>query len=608
MMRKMRDHMKWIMVVTAVTFVVLMVFSWGMDITGRTSAQATGGEVGRVNGQPITFEEYNRAVQNLYQQQQRATNAPIGAALNKQIEQAAFDQLVMQKLVDQEMDRRNIRVSPAEIRQMAQIAPPQQFMAAPEFQTNGQFDLNKYHAFLSQQQANDSLLLQLEAYYRDVIPRTKLFFQTTAGSYIPESDLWRMWRDTRESARVRYIFFDPARLVPDAQVTVTPREIKSYYDDHRDDFEHPARARIRYVTIDRNANAQDSAAALARVQRIRGEIAGGAKFDEVAKRESADSVSRVQGGELGKVTKGRTAPAFEDALFTLPIGRLSDPVKTQFGYHLIEVKSRSADTVDARHILIPIALSPERDEALLTMADSLDDLAGKGNVEEAARALNLNARVGDLEPTLAFLPGVGQAEEGAIWVFEEAEIGGAPSEVFESPTAYYMIEVLEHSDARVQTLAEATPIIKAKLTRDKQLEASREIARRAADVIGGGGTLEQAAQAAGVKVEEAGPFTRVDFVPGMGQGNAAIGTAFGLNPGQTSGVVQAENALFIIQTVEKTAADRKEFDQTKAAQQAQIANALSEQRWNQYLRALRDDAEIVDNRAELKRAQINTNQ
>ena len=418
-----------------------------------------------------------------------------------------------------------------------------------------------------------------------------------------------MWRDARETARVRYVFFDPTRLVPEAQVTVTPREIKRYFDDHKDDFEHPAKARIRYVTIDRTPNAADSAAALARVQRVRAEIVGGAKFEDVAKRESSDSLSRIQGGELGKIRKGQTAPAFDNAVFTMPTGRLSEPVKTQFGYHLIEVKSRSADTADVRHILIPIGPSPERDEALLTLADSLDDLGSDSNIEEAARALNLTARVADLEPTLAFLPGVGQADEGAVWVFDDAEVGGPPSEVFESPTAYYMIEVLERSEKRTQTLAEATPIIRAKLMRDKQLEAVRDVARKATDVIRGGGTLDQAAQAVGLKVEEAGPFTRLEFVPGMGQGNAAIGTAFGLNPGQISGIVQAENALFIIQTVEKTTANRAEFDQTKATQQLQIASSLGEQRWNQYLRALKDNAEIVDNREALRRAQTtNTTQ
>ncbi len=608
MMRQMRDHMKWIMAVTAVSFVGLMVFGWGMDITGRSSASATGGELGRVNGQPITYEEYNATYRNLYEQQQRATNAPIGAAVNKQIEQAAWDQLVMQKLVNQELNRRGIGVADAEVRQMARFAPPQEFMSNPLFLTNGQFDLSKYHTFLATPQANDELLLQLEAYYRDVIPRSKLFYQTTAGAYLPDGEMWRMWRDSHETAKVRYIFFDPATLVPDNRATVEPREVERYYRAHQDEFTRPAQARVRYVTIDRRANAADTAAALARVQRVRQEIVAGAKFEDVAKRESVDSASGAKGGELGKLRKGQTAAAFDSAVFSLPLNRLSQPIKTQFGYHLIEVKSRTADEVEARHILIPIGLTPERDDALLALADSLDDLGAAGPLEAAARTLNLTPRTSDLEPNLAFLPSVGQADEGAVWLFDQAEVGEV-SEVFEAPAAYYMMEVVEKAPAGTQTLDDARAAITAKLAQEKKLEAAREVARRAADVINRGGTLEQAAQAVGLKVEEAGPFTRIEFAGGLGRANAAIGTAFGLNPGQTSGVIEAEGALFIIQSVERTPANREEFEKQKAAQQAQVTRALSEQRWNQFLQAMRTNAKIVDNREQLlRRPDTNTTQ
>jgi hypothetical protein len=137
--------MKWIMALTAVTFVGLMVFGWGMDLTGRTGSDATGGELGRVNGDPITYQEWSLAVRNLTDQQQRNSNGPIGAGMQKQIEQAAWDQLVMQKLVNQELNARGIKVTNEEIRDAALYQPPQEFYDNPAFQTDGRFDLNKYH-------------------------------------------------------------------------------------------------------------------------------------------------------------------------------------------------------------------------------------------------------------------------------------------------------------------------------------------------------------------------------------------------------------------------------------------------------------------------------
>src|SRR6185369_7957757 len=156
MMNQMRANMKWIMILTAVTFVGLMVFGWGMDITGRSGSNATGGEIGRVNGEPVTYQEWTLAVRNLQEQQQRGASGPLGAA--------------MQKQVNQELKARGINVSSDEIREAAMYQPPQEFYDNPAFQTDGRFDLNKYHQIMSGPQVDDQLLRQLEAYYREIIP------------------------------------------------------------------------------------------------------------------------------------------------------------------------------------------------------------------------------------------------------------------------------------------------------------------------------------------------------------------------------------------------------------------------------------------------------
>ena len=602
MMSQMRANVKWIMALTAVTFVGLMVFGWGMDITGRSGAQATGGELGRVNGDPITYEEYNTALRNAYDQAQR--QGSVSAAQNKQIEEQTWNQLVLQKLVNQELRRRGIDVTNAEIRQAARFAPPTEFMSNAVFQTNGQFDLNKYHEFLASPSADEQLFQQLESYYRELIPRSKLFYQTTSGSYLSDNELWRMWRDGKETVRVRYIFFDPTTLIADGRVSVTDREIEKFYRENKDTFKRTAKAKVKFVMLDRTPSASDTAATRAKAQKIRQELVSGGKWAEVALRESADSTSGKAGGDLGKVRRKQTVPAFDQALFSLPVGQVSEPVQTQFGLHIIEVKSRAGDEVDARHVLIPFKLSEERDNQLLELADSLEALGADGTIEAAARALNLTVRTSDLEPAVQLLPGVGQAEEGAIWVFDDAEIGEV-SEVFESPSAYYMMTVVEKSDEGISTLAEARPVITARLLQDKKLAEARLIARKVLDQINAGSSLDQAAAANGLKVETAGPFSRIDFVPGMGRANAAIGTSFGLKPNQVSGIVEAEGALFIIQNLEKTEAVRAEWEAQKAAQQQRVSQGMGEQRWNLYLDALRKSAKVTDNRKELLRQNNN---
>ena len=80
--------------------------------------------------------------------------------------------------------------------------------------------------------------------------------------------------------------------------------------------------------------------ALAKAQEIRQKLVQGADFAELARAESNDPGSSSKGGDLGFLKHGQTVPSFEDAAFALPIGELSQPVKTPFGYHLIRVEER----------------------------------------------------------------------------------------------------------------------------------------------------------------------------------------------------------------------------------------------------------------------------
>jgi peptidyl-prolyl cis-trans isomerase D len=597
-MRQMRENTKWIMLVTALAFVALMVFEWGMDMSGQSSAQLTGaGEIGSVNGEAISYEQYSLTYQNLYEQQQAALQGQtITPAMNRQIEQAAFDQVVMQMLIADELVRRGIEVTDAEVRQAARFAPPQEFMTNELFLTDGQFDLGKYHQFLASPALDARLLQQLETYYRDMIPRSKLYFQTVSGVYVNDSELWRMYRDQNETATIRYLAFDPEQLVPDAAVTVSEAELRRYFEEHEDDFLRPARARVKYLVLNRTPAAADSAAALARAQEIRARILGGADFGEVARQESADSLSAVEGGALD-IRRGQTVGPFDTAAFSLPIGQVSQPVQTAYGYHILRVDERGGDSASVRHILLPIELTEENEGALLDRADSLDILAEDLKLDTIGSRLGLTVREVDLVPSLSIVPDIGIAEDGEHWAFEQAPQPGEVSPVFETPSTYYVFELIERQEERTLTLDEAEPTVQAAVRIGKKLETALQTAREAAERIRAGETMDAVAAANGLTVEEAGPFTRVDFVTGLGRLNPAVGTAFGLRTGQTSGVVESDNKLYIIQLTSREDAIRQTFEEQKDQQRLQISAALAEQRWSQFLEALRTSADIEDGRA-----------
>ncbi len=594
MMRTMRDNTKWIMMITALAFAALMVFEWGMDITGRTAGLS---ELGEVDGVPVMYDQYQFTYRNLYEQTQLGQEEAITSDQNLELEDAAFDEVVTQILIQRELERRGIRVSDDEIRQAARFSPPPQYQALEAFQTDGLFDMEKYQSYLAT--ASESALLVLEAYYRDVIPRTKLMRQLSTGIYLPDAALWSAYRDENEQVEVRYLALDPATRVGDEEVEVTDSEVTSYYRENRDDFATPARAAVITVVVDKDPSAADTVAARERADEIRQEILDGADFAELAQEESADEGSAAIGGDLGTFTRGVMVAEFDSAAFSAPLEAITEPVRTQFGWHLIEVMSRTADSASARHILVPVERTDASEIELLTTADSLEVLGEDLTLAEAAAELGLESNAVDITEEFPFVMGAGQVREGSEWAFEEAEPGDV-SPVFENAEAFYALELVGREPEGFLSIEQARSSIERTLRLEKKLASALE---QAEEAVREGETLEQIAARLEADIEEPPTFSRSDFVPGLGRQNAIIGTAFGLAPGQLSGVVEANGRAFVLELVDRIPADSTAWEEQRVVQRAMVAGTVGQQRLEQWITGLRERARIVDRRREVFRAQ-----
>lgn len=595
MMRQMRRNTKIIMLVTALAFVALMVFEWGMDMSGQTA----GGDLGRVGSTSVSVQQWQTTYRNLYDQIQRSQDEPISSQQNREIEDMAWDEVVNQILIQMELRRRGIRVTDEEVRQAARFSPPPEFRQAPEFQTDGQFDLERYQAFLAQASSDPQFLLQLEQYYRDVIPRGKLMRQVTAGLYVSDQELWRAFRDQNERVAVSYLTISPDALVSDDDVQVSAREVEEHYRANRDRYAVPARADVRYAVIVKAPEAADTVASRTRADSIRQEILDGADFAEVARRESVDRGSAQEGGALGTFGRGRMVAPFEEAAFSQPVGELGEPVQTQFGFHIIEVLSRTDDEVEARHILVPIERSDESEVGMLSRADSLEALGRNRPLREAAAELGLTVHEGEITQTSDLLPAVGAAGEGQDWIFEDREGVGAVSPVFENRDVFYMLEIVREAPAGTIALEEVRGEIEAEMrARRKGARALDEVRSLAADAR----SLEEVASRVGADVRTAGPFSRMEFVPGLGSANAAIGAAFGASEGEITGPVRVGNEIVLLRVDGREPAERAEFEIQKEFQRMQMTAQLRQERLDLWLDGLRETTRIVDRRAEFFRA------
>ena len=124
------------------------------------------------------------------------------------------------------------------------------------------------------------------------------------------------------------------------QQRVSEEEVKAYYEKHREKYQEPRAVRARHILIEvpQGATPEQEKEALKKAQRLRERILKGEDFAKLAQKYSADPGTKEKGGELGFFTQGQMVKEFEEAAFRLKPGEISEPVRTPFGYHLIQVE------------------------------------------------------------------------------------------------------------------------------------------------------------------------------------------------------------------------------------------------------------------------------
>lgn len=600
----MRGLAKYIWVLVALVFVGGFLLYQTSGLMGRTPVTATTA-VAVVNGEEIPYQNFIARVQNeIQQQQQQQRDHTLSQDETRRIENTVFDQMVSDVLLNEEYRKRGIGVTDDEVREFAKYAPPQWILSAPELQTGGRFDPDKYARLLSSAQARQSgLLVSLEQYYRTEIPRQKLFDQVSTGIFVTDQELWRAWRDQHDSAQASFVGFAPVVDSATAK-SISDADLKTYFDQHKADFQALGRAVVSVVVIPRVVTAADTAAARERAVGIRDRIAKGAKFEDVAKTESADSASAQNGGDLGKGGKGRFVAEFEKAAYALKPGEVSQPVLTPFGFHIIRVDDKKGDTLSLRHILIRIQPSDSTTIRIDRVADTLSKMAASSEqgakLDTAAKHLGLRvSRVAVLEDEPATLNG-SIIPSVSAWAFGGAK-PGETSDLFDDENGYYLARLdslREGGDPRFENVKEDVRARVATMRQvDKLLPEARKLAAAAA-----ASSLEAAAQQAGKTIVKSAMFARASVVPGLGQFSEPVGAAFSLPVGAVSEPVKSGDGVYVLRVDKRIVADSTAWVAQKDAQRTSRLQQLRQQQVQMFLQDLRKAAKIDDNRKQINAA------
>jgi parvulin-like peptidyl-prolyl isomerase len=374
--------------------------------------------------------------------------------------------------------------------------------------------------------------------------------------------------------------------------------------------DRPGRAVVSILSLPRPVTAADTAAARQHALQLRNEILAGARFEDVAKRESADTASGAQGGLIGPVTRtsGFVRP-FVDAALALAPRALSQPVLSPFGFHIIKVDERKGDTAVVRHILVRITESDSTATAVDRKADELAKLASESDdpkkFDAAAKAMQLpvgHVVVTEGDPATwngQYVPDVG------AWAF-----GGAKpretSSLIDSERAYYLARLDSLQEGGKPTVDAVRSDIRRIIATRKKIALLVPRAQRIASAVASGTTLEQAAQAASLAVQHSPMFARTSTVPGLGRLNEAIGAAFALPIGAVSDAISTQTGVFVIRVDRRRQADRAAWMAQRAQQREQVLDQLRQQRLQQFMLDLRQSATIEDDRKVLRQSRQST--
>ncbi|MEN8005628.1 MAG: peptidylprolyl isomerase [Candidatus Krumholzibacteriota bacterium] len=597
MFKFLRSQAKVFYWVIAATF-ILFLFLGGM--TGR-GCQAPGskkyeaGVIGTVNGAEITAQQFDYTVrQQRAQMRQQAQNRELNANQFAAADQQAWDSLIQAAIFAEAIEEMGITVSDEEVLSVFENNPPPELLAQYRDQS-GNVDINRYYADLQNPEVDWS---QQEAYIRAMLPWQKLTAAVSASAAVSEEEIREEYIRQTGKAVAEYIGIQFAELEGDFEPT--EEEINDWYQAHPDDFQAPAKASCQVVKFAKEPSEADSREVHDFMMEIREEILSGAKtFEAAAGEYSEDSGTSTNGGDLGNFDRTRMVAKFTEAAFALPVGELSEPVQTKFGYHLIEVTGQSIDEdtgevyeISARHILIKVSPGPD---TLDLLRDAAEDF--RGRVDGSSFASTAEAEAHDLMTPPEFvkgrdIPGLALSAAGGNWVF--AAEPGQVSRLYENRENIYVVLAGEITPAGLAPLTEVSSRVSLAVKKDRQLTAARAKLSPAVGEIQMGRTLAEVAEAGGFIHAVTDTFTVNGNVQEVGYGTEFNKAAINGSVGTLIPEVETLRGVYALTPLWIAPFDQADFDARKPGIQGALLSQAQNAAVEEWYTARLEEAEIVD--------------
>ncbi|HTU42622.1 MAG TPA: peptidylprolyl isomerase [Candidatus Aquilonibacter sp.] len=613
----------------------------GGELTGQPGA----GVVAKVGGEDVTAQEVRDTARQMLQQQgaQLGANAAI---LLPFFSQRAADQLIDRQALLVEAQHLGFKATPQEVRDELQhgryaqyFFPGGNFVGQTEYEGMLQ-RANLTPATFEDSVAKEIMIGKLQALItgsatvsnKDIRQefdkqnkKVKFEYAVLAQEEIkkglhPTTEELKAFYDSHqrnyansipEKRKVKYAAIDTSKI--ESGVQISQQELQAYYDQHRDQYRVAEQVKVSHILIktplpgpNGKVDEKGVAEAQARAEDLLKQLKAGANFEDLAKKYSEDPGSAKEGGSLGWIGRGRTVPEFEKAAFSLPIGKISDLVKSSYGFHIIRVDAKQEahmKTLDeVKSEIEPILKQQKAQQTAQNDADNLLQAAQKQSLDAAAAAQHVPVVTSDFFSRKDVVPGLGPSPQFMDAVFTDTQ--NSPPEMSSTSQGFAVFQLVAVKPQSTPTFDE----IRGKVEEDFKTERSsvllRQKTQELSDRAKAEHDLKKAAKELGATMKTSDFVLPDGQVPDIGSMTGQASVAFSMKPGEISGPIESGSNGVVLDMLDVQAPTDAEFAAKKDQIRDTLLQAKEQELFGLFVTNLRDQMEksgkIKINQQELK--------
>ena len=623
MLRTMRKNAGSFFIKILLGAIVVVFVFWGV---GSFRSQRAG-RVAMVNGHVITFEEYREAYNNLMEQlKQRFGNALTEDLIKTlQVKEQALGRLIDRALMSQEAERLKLQVSEQEL-----IDAIGRIKA---FQQAGQFDVRTYQKVLSQYRTTPEAFEETQ---RDTMLIERLHAFIAANVRVSEQEVAEWYNWVHSEVDIDFVLFDPESY---GRVESSDEALKAYFNEHKEHYKTDPQIKVRYlrfdpdaykgqvridedearnfydanieaykkdktvearhilIQVDENAGSEISEKARQRAIDAMNLARKGENFAGLAQKYS-DCPSKDNGGYLGTFKRQDMVAPFSEKAFSMKPGEISDPVLTQFGWHIIKVEKVNEATV----VPLEKAMEDINQKLMIEKSRALAYDAAE-NAYDASFVGDDLSKIGEARNVAVETTDFFSRDKGPNLNMKNLERfrseafaldDNAISEILDLEDGYYLLQAIESKDSRIPELAEVKEMVENDLLAQLRDEKAKLDAETLLADIKSGKPLDARSRQYNLKPTQAGYFKRNDPIPNIGYEPAIAEAAFKLTEASRypETVIKGAKGYYLIAYRERKKPDASPLDSLRDQIKEQLLQKKESKIFSDWLVQLKQKSDI----------------